>query len=1013
MQTVSNAFLTAQRSSVSQTPFKFMFGDQPITEGILEAEIHMELASGNQFAVGCFNSSSCTITYFTGTTPMDAIVGQTVIPYFGYVIDEYGETEFVQKGVYTIPDTGVTQTDGYTTITAYDRSYYLPDDYVSQIDYTNEVYVSDVLSELSSLIPSNKLSDSLTQTGTTSQTITLDYTPITGTEIVLAIEYNTTIYNYTCVAGTSNTISATYGTITYDGDDTFTAVASSAGVSYVVHPIQYTCGAVFTLNNNSVDTTTIRVYTPPTGSYRDVIAYLAGLCGCNAIYVDDTEIAFRWPTSQNLSFTASDYCSGGFTLESDSDTAITRVICNDFIVPGETDGQYLDSSDDYIVTSDSDNFVFSLLPSENGIYIQTSASDITTFQEATALATRIGVTLDETTTIKYRGFSLTTLSGFPQVEVGDILSMTDVYDITTSLMVLTMTINWQGGLSTTFEAQVPLENKTEAVPRDSLSQAARVANKTAQYFWHEVSGDDPGAHITEIPKAEFKANPDGGGYNLLAKSDGVTVRNGMQNLANFSQNGIVADREDVDNTARFGFYYKSAYLACASSYDFSYATDSDYYCITVDEMIVSVASLITDSSADTDFEIKTYPNDGYSEIVLLNYPTTGSPPSTAEVRYAINEIVPFSALGDGFKTGSQAGVGENSVAFGSNLKNTNPNCTVVGKSNNKGRDLSDTEYRFVVGCGGDLTISDSERTITLNCGYDLLSQQWHFDFTPDVMATLNSVFVIKFVLHSENGAFYDLAKIIMDNGCKITSIVDEDEDGRYDLYELIDSIYTSTALSYKRLTIIFNKTNFDDWVDDGSTYVNMLIELQIPDDSNNYFDTATSYGRKYDVLSPFTIWRNGNFYIPLSGYSRTIAFYQTTDNTTYADGFTVDEDGNTNVYGNLTVAGNLGLATQTSGNWTYITIGNLFMGWYATTGSLTIGTAVGSVYSTSSSGSIALPTTLTSVLYANVDVMSSSYAVWTSMWSATTSTLYYRAMSALSRSSATYNINAYVVGTIS
>lgn len=103
---------------------------------------------------------------------------------------------------------------------------------------------------------------------------------------------------------------------------------------------------------------------------------------------------------------------------------------------------------------------------------------------------------------------------------------------------------------------------------------------------------------------------------------------------------------------------------------------------------------------------------------------------------------------------------------------------------------------------------------------------------------------------------------------------------------------------------------------------------------------------------------------------------------------------------------------QTSGNWKYLIMGKTFIGLYRTTGTLTIGTANGSVYQTSSNSTITYPITLSAVYYANVAVATGSYSVWSSIYSSSTSGIAYRAMSALSRAAASYSIKAIVIGEI-
>ena len=69
------------------------------------------------------------------------------------------------------------------------------------------------------------------------------------------------------------------------------------------------------------------------------------------------------------------------------------------------------------------------------------------------------------------------------------------------------------------------------------ANAFKIAGNTNQYFWHTESGTDTGAHITEIPQEEFLADPDNGGGNLLARSNGIAVRDGLTELAQFSAEG--------------------------------------------------------------------------------------------------------------------------------------------------------------------------------------------------------------------------------------------------------------------------------------------------------------------------------------------------------------------------------------------------------------------------------------------------------------------------------------------
>lgn len=70
-----------------------------------------------------------------------------------------------------------------------------------------------------------------------------------------------------------------------------------------------------------------------------------------------------------------------------------------------------------------------------------------------------------------------------------------------------------------------------------VENVERIAGNTNQYFWHTEEGEDTGAHITEIPQDEFLADPENGGGNLLARSNGIAARDGLSELAIFGVNG--------------------------------------------------------------------------------------------------------------------------------------------------------------------------------------------------------------------------------------------------------------------------------------------------------------------------------------------------------------------------------------------------------------------------------------------------------------------------------------------
>lgn len=98
------------------------------------------------------------------------------------------------------------------------------------------------------------------------------------------------------------------------------------------------------------------------------------------------------------------------------------------------------------------------------------------------------------------------------------------------------------------EAKATVIEKVVNAVKTVAEKAYKIAGNTDQYFWVTETGTDTGAHITEIPKEDFLADPDSGGGNLLARSNGIAVRDGMSELASFSSEGLnVTTYDDQGN----------------------------------------------------------------------------------------------------------------------------------------------------------------------------------------------------------------------------------------------------------------------------------------------------------------------------------------------------------------------------------------------------------------------------------------------------------------------------------
>lgn len=69
----------------------------------------------------------------------------------------------------------------------------------------------------------------------------------------------------------------------------------------------------------------------------------------------------------------------------------------------------------------------------------------------------------------------------------------------------------------------------------TATKAVSIAGNNDQYFWHTQTGTDTGAHITFVSQETFKANPRGA--NLLARNNGIAIRDGLLEVAVFNQGG--------------------------------------------------------------------------------------------------------------------------------------------------------------------------------------------------------------------------------------------------------------------------------------------------------------------------------------------------------------------------------------------------------------------------------------------------------------------------------------------
>lgn len=124
-----------------------------------------------------------------------------------------------------------------------------------------------------------------------------------------------------------------------------------------------------------------------------------------------------------------------------------------------------------------------------------------------------------------------------------------------STQVLYIDLSNMGAGDTLDVANLKVEGGALATPwRASLDEVAAIANQayqvagnTQQHFWFTSTGADTGAHITEKTQDDFLQDPTNGGGNLLARSNGIAIRDGMIELATLQQSGLFIKSYDQFN----------------------------------------------------------------------------------------------------------------------------------------------------------------------------------------------------------------------------------------------------------------------------------------------------------------------------------------------------------------------------------------------------------------------------------------------------------------------------------
>lgn len=90
-------------------------------------------------------------------------------------------------------------------------------------------------------------------------------------------------------------------------------------------------------------------------------------------------------------------------------------------------------------------------------------------------------------------------------------------------------------------------NQALTIACENAISALAAAQAVNQYTWHTETdtGAGAGTHITAIPKDDFLADPDNGGYNTLFDNIGMKIRNGLRKLASYGVKAIIGEENNA------------------------------------------------------------------------------------------------------------------------------------------------------------------------------------------------------------------------------------------------------------------------------------------------------------------------------------------------------------------------------------------------------------------------------------------------------------------------------------
>lgn len=288
---------------------------------------------------------------------------------------------------------------------------------------------------------------------------------------------------------------------------------------------------------------------------------------------------------------------------------------------------------------------------------------------------------------------------------------------------------------------------------------SEIAGNTAQHFWMTEEGTDTGAHITEVTQEEFLADPENGGGNLLARSNGIAVRDGLKELAQFSADGIaLGDSILISPNAlvrpvwgfeALGDHSVPCTIDLTDSALFKDVLDGGTAYITWYDSPQgkNMAHIVKGQAATRQLMTWVLSYDGEKTIELVNETTGYTGTVTIELRAEVYQ------LGAVFSFGKRYGEsGSFSASFGESLIASGDDQVVFGKYNKE-----DPDKALIIG-NGSVTSSSDSRSNAFAVGWDGTVETANGELIPQTSTTWTAPTILNSSCTISGGGYYTEGK---------------------------------------------------------------------------------------------------------------------------------------------------------------------------------------------------------------------------------------------------------------